>query len=153
MSVTKRLLDLARANLTDFRAALGRDGVRDLLTDEERAEIERETRDSVGSRAGRAARDVRGAAEDAWERAFEAARQRGFDPGGAASEAERRRWYRTLELSPGAGVEDVRKAYRRLLKVYHPDRHASNPEKYRAATEVTRRITEAHDGLTGYLNR
>ena len=45
----------------------------------------------------------------------------------------------------------VRKSYRRLLKQYHPDKFAKDPEKYKAATEVTRNITAAYDGLTTLL--
>lgn len=52
---------------------------------------------------------------------------------------------------PGADLPAVRKAYRRLLKQYHPDKFAKDPDKYKAATEVTRNITEAYDGLTTLL--
>ncbi|MBC8073029.1 MAG: J domain-containing protein [Deltaproteobacteria bacterium] len=65
--------------------------------------------------------------------------------------ADRKRWYRTLELEPGAELADVRKAYRRLLKKFHPDRFANDPEKLKVATEVTRQLTEAHSGLNRYL--
>jgi curved DNA-binding protein CbpA len=45
----------------------------------------------------------------------------------------------------------VRKSYRRLLKQYHPDKFAKDPEKYKAATEVARNITAAYDGLSTLL--
>ena len=45
----------------------------------------------------------------------------------------------------------MRKSYRRLLRQYHPDKFAQDPEKLRAATEVTRNITEAYNGLAAYL--
>lgn len=151
MSIGKRLMDLARANLTDFREAFGSDRLRDLLDEDERAEVDKEV-ESVGAKAGRRAREFRDAAEEAWERAYEASQARGHFPGGSADpEADRRNWYRTLELEPGAGLDEVRRAYRRLLKQYHPDKFANEPEKYRAATEVTRRLTEAYNGLTRYL--
>lgn len=147
MSLTKRLLQVARANLTDFKDALRRDELRSLLRDEELPD----EAESVGGKVGEQARVIRDAAEDAWERAYEAAKNRtGIDPR-LASEVDRRKWYRTLELEPGATKDDVRKAYRRLLRIYHPDRHANDPEKYKAATEVTRRITEAYEGLTAVL--
>ena len=148
MSVTKRLFDVARANFTDFRRALWRDDLRELLEDEP-ADLD----GSVGARVGRRARVVRDAAEEAWERAYQEAKRRPGYTATLAEEVECRRWYRVLELDPGASVADVKHAYRQLLRKYHPDRHARDPEKFAAATELMRRITEAHDGLVAYLER
>lgn len=159
MSIGKRLLDLARSNLTDFRSAFVRDEDREILQaekprpTEEAAPEEDEDDESVGARAGRSARRMKDAAEDAWDRAFEAARARAGVRGDPPSDpaSDRKRWYRDLELEPGADATEVRKAYRRLLKKYHPDRFANDPEKLKAATEVTRKLTEAYNGLLRYL--
>ncbi|MCR9163261.1 MAG: J domain-containing protein [Nannocystaceae bacterium] len=163
MSIGKRLLDLARANVTDFRDAFSSDALRDLLNSDGESEAAVEPEESttsgdaeggsVGKKAGRRARMFKDAAEEAWERAYEKARTgagvRGAPPTDPV--ADRKRWYKTLEVEPGADLRTVRKAYRKLLLQYHPDRHASDPEKYKAATEVTRRLTEAYNGLTRYL--
>jgi hypothetical protein len=160
MSIGKRLLDLARSNLTDFRSAFVRDENREILETERAPAPEGEGSpdadgddESVGARAGRGARRVKDAAEDAWDRAFETARARAGVRGDPPSDpaADRKRWYRTLELEPGAEIADVRKAYRRLLKKFHPDRFANDPEKLKVATEVTRQLTEAHAGLLRHL--
>ena len=150
----KRLWDIARANASDFANELlaGEDG----LTKEEKAELDAELEETLGSKAGKQARHFRDAAEEAWERAFEAAQGRagGAPPrAGVSSAREREGWYRTLELEPGASYEEVRRAYRRLVAKYHPDRYASDPAKYEAATEVARKITVAHEGLKDYLER
>lgn len=150
MSLGKRFWDLARSNLNDFRTALKPDAL-DGLSEEERRALDEEMKDTVGAKAGRQARRVRDAAEEAWEKAFEAAQGRAGGSGRPSPEADRIRWYRTLELEPGADLPAVRKAYRRLLKQYHPDRFAKDPEKYKAATEVTRNITAAYEGLTTLL--
>lgn len=153
MSLGKRLWDLARSNVTDFRSALKPDAL-DGLSEQERKVLEDESADTVGAKAGRKARKFRDAAEEAWEKAFEAAQAAGgAQPGGGrpTPEAERLRWYRTLELEPGADLQEIRKSYRRLLKQYHPDKFAKDPEKYKAATEVARNITVAYDGLTALL--
>ena len=144
---------MARSNVTDFRSALKPD-VLDGLSDEERRALDDEVAGTVGAKAGRTARKFKDAAEEAWEKAFEAAQARGggqFNGGRPTPEAERLRWYRTLELEPGADHQTVRKAYRRLLVQYHPDKFAKDPEKYKAATEVTRNVTTAYDGLTELL--
>lgn len=54
------------------------------------------------------------------------------------------RAYRALELAPTAGAAEAKRAYRRLLTAYHPDRFASNGRDHRTACEVTRRLTEAY---------
>lgn len=163
MSIGKRLLDLARASLTDFRLAFDRDEDRELLDaqreaaadakSEARADQDASDEETVGARAGRSARRFKDAAEEAWDRAFEAARARAGVRGDAPSDpaADRRRWYRTLELEPGADLQQVRRAYRRLMKQYHPDRFANDPEKLEVATAVTRKLTEAYNGLTQLL--
>ena len=56
-----------------------------------------------------------------------------------------------VELQPGADLKAVRRSYRKLLLQYHPDKFATQPEKQKVATEVTRRLTEAYNGLTRYL--
>lgn len=154
MSLGKRIWDIARSNITDFRTALKPDALDGLSEEERRALADEEKDSTVGAKAGRKARQFRDAAEEAWEKAFEAAQARGGGMPGStrpSPEAERVRWYRTLELEPGADLATVRKAYRRLLKQYHPDKFARDPEKYKAATEVTRNITAAYEGLSGIL--
>ena len=152
MSLGKRLWDMARSNVTDFRSALRPDAL-DGLSDEERRALDDELADTVGAKAGRTARKFKDAAEEAWEKAYDAAQARsGNQPGARPTpEAERLRWYRTLELEPGADRQAVRKAYRRLIVQYHPDKFAKDPDKYKAATEVTRNVTTAYDGLTALL--
>lgn len=162
MSIGKRLLDLARANVTDFRDAFSSDALRDLLNSEREPEPEASEPapdestargGTPGAKAGRRVREFKDAAEEAWERAYEKTRARAGVRGDPPSDpvSDRKRWYRTLELEPGADMRTVRKAYRKLLLQYHPDRHASDPKKYKAATEITRRLTEAYNGLTRYL--
>ena len=57
------------------------------------------------------------------------------------------RAYAALEVPPGSNFETVRKAYRSLMRKYHPDRHASSPEKQKAANELAQKLTEAYDTL------
>lgn len=155
MSIGKRFWDLARSNISDFRTTLrGGSDLFEGLSEEERQALDEELRaDSVGARAGRRVRQARDVAEDAWERAYEAAQARGGVAGGVDPVEQRLRWYKTLELEPGADFEAIRKAYRSLVKKYHPDRFANDPEKYKAATEVARKITEAYDGLSALHGR
>ncbi|XP_055357996.1 translocation protein SEC63 homolog [Paramacrobiotus metropolitanus] len=49
--------------------------------------------------------------------------------------------YEILELEPGATVEDIKRQYRKLSRVYHPDRQGGNESKFI-------NITKAHAALT-----
>jgi DnaJ-domain-containing protein 1 len=62
----------------------------------------------------------------------------------AAGDQAVRRAYAALEVPPGSDFETVRKAYRRLMRKYHPDLHGGSPEAQRAATDLTQRLTEAY---------
>src|ERR1039458_9183363 len=44
--------------------------------------------------------------------------------------------YRVLELEPGATSEDVKRSYRELVKVWHPDRFAHDPKLDRKSTRL-----------------
>ncbi len=52
--------------------------------------------------------------------------------------------YRLLELSPNAGIEEIKASYRRLARRYHPDVNPNNREE--AHTQFIR-ITEAYKYL------
>jgi curved DNA-binding protein CbpA len=56
----------------------------------------------------------------------------------------------TLGLEPGASREDVKKAYRDLSKVWHPDRFAGDPALQRKAEEQLKAINEAYRQLESY---
>ena len=163
MSIGKRLIDLARAELNslleraaredddddnDRRASWeGRDPSK--LSDTElAAEIERrrqarqEVEDAVhGRRSPPPPRsDTRRSSAPPPRRT-------------AAADEAIRKAYAALEVAPGADFETVRKAYRRLMRKYHPDLHNSTPEKHRAATDLTQRLTEAYRTLDRHLRR
>ena len=63
---------------------------------------------------------------------------------------EIRRYYANLELPLGAPADEVKAAYRRLMRRYHPDKHR-DPERARAATELVVQLRQAHDGLMRWL--
>ncbi|MDR2535365.1 MAG: J domain-containing protein [Treponema sp.] len=52
-----------------------------------------------------------------------------------------------LGLSPGASPDECKAAYKKLLKIHHPDRHTGHPANMQKATEKTARINEAFDRI------
>lgn len=53
--------------------------------------------------------------------------------------------YQVLGVSPNATDEEIKKAYRQLVKKYHPDRYAGDPRAQEAASEKLKQINEAYD--------
>ena len=57
---------------------------------------------------------------------------------------------KTLGLDLGASREDVKKAYRDLSKVWHPDRFAEDPTLQQKAGEQLKAINDAYRHLQSY---
>lgn len=53
-----------------------------------------------------------------------------------------------LEVPFGASDDEVRKSYKRLIRQYHPDRHASDPKKLAYATQITQKINQSYQRIT-----
>ncbi len=56
--------------------------------------------------------------------------------------------YEVLGISKGASQEEIKKAYRKLAKQYHPDNYVNNPLAD-LAQEKFKEINEAYEQLTG----
>jgi DnaJ-domain-containing protein 1 len=165
MSIGKRLIDLARAELNSLldRAAdyderresedeHSRYGVdpSTLSDDELSAEIER--RRQARAEAEEAAHGPRVRPDP--PRASSSSRASGAPPRRtAAGDSAIRKAYAALETPAGSDFETVRRSYRRLMRKYHPDLHAGTPDKQRAATDLTQRLTEAYKTLEKHLRR
>jgi len=88
----------------------------------------------------------------------DALNERGFNinfdrilPPTAEEEARLREHYRTLGLPFDANLEEVKAAYRSKMREYHPDRHASDPEREREATEIAQQLSIAYASIERYL--
>lgn len=60
-------------------------------------------------------------------------------------------WYARLELEPGATRDEVRHAFRELMRRYHPDRFANDARGEELATQLSQELTVAYEGLSEYL--
>jgi DnaJ-domain-containing protein 1 len=172
MSIGRRLIDLARAELNSLLDRAGRadeeddtrrtrtgwdddgSGLHGLSDEELAAEIERrkrareEVEEAVnGRRRGPSARpDGTRPYGDRFRRAEPPRRT-------AAGDEAIRKAYAALEVPAGSDFDTVRKAYRRLMRKYHPDLHTSSPDKQRAANDLAQRLTEAYKLLEKQLRR
>lgn len=59
--------------------------------------------------------------------------------------------YEILEIKEGASKDDIKKAYREMVKKYHPDQYGDNPLKD-LAEEKLREVNEAYDYLMKNTN-
>lgn len=123
-----------------------------------------------GARAAKAAADQR-VADEAFRRMKEQAARGGGASGGSTSsggassgggarpkprsgnDAQVAEWYKALNLQPGADLGEIKSAYRQLMRKYHPDMHAGNPGKQKAANELSMRVTAAYNGLQEHLGK
>ena len=62
----------------------------------------------------------------------------------SAAQNQEKAYYQALEVIPGASFDDIKVAYKKLVKKYHPDLFHNNPEKRRYAEIVTQKINEAY---------
>jgi hypothetical protein len=79
----------------------------------------------------------------------------GHRPAGSAREGgsgkpvpeELRSDFAELGVEAGASADECKAAYKRLLKIHHPDRHAGHGGNFRKATDKTARINAAYDRI------
>jgi DnaJ-domain-containing protein 1 len=55
--------------------------------------------------------------------------------------------YAELGVPFGASADDCKAAYKKLLKIHHPDRHAGHPGNLKKATEKSARINAAYQRI------
>ena len=59
-------------------------------------------------------------------------------------------WYRVLGVSPHASDEDLKRAYRDLVRVWHPDRFTGDSRLQSKAQETLKNINTAYDNVRAY---
>jgi DnaJ-domain-containing protein 1 len=62
-------------------------------------------------------------------------------------------WYARLETPYGSDAATVRRAFRDLMRRYHPDRFTDDPEREAKATRLSQELTVAYEGLIAHLER
>ncbi|MDA2924567.1 J domain-containing protein [Acidobacteria bacterium AH-259-L09] len=71
----------------------------------------------------------------------------------ASIDPELAEYYANLEVPYGSDLATVRKAWKRLLRKYHPDLHSGDPKKRKVASELTQQLNRAYEQLAKRLAR
>ena len=73
----------------------------------------------------------------------------------SSHDAQVAEWHRVLtgDLSAGADMAQIKTSYRQLMRKYHPDMHANNPQRPKAANEMSMRGTTAYNGLVAHFEK
>jgi len=169
MSISKRLIDLARSELNSLLERAGREDDDD---DRERGRSARGGGGASGDVSQMSDEELmaeierRRRARDEVKEAVHGKRRTQQPPPRsappprtpppprtAAGDDAIRKAYAALEVPAGSDMETVKKSYRRLMRKYHPDLHVGSPEKARAATDLTQRLTQAYKTLEKHLRR
>ena len=58
--------------------------------------------------------------------------------------------YNTLKVKFGTSFSEVKKAYKKLVIQYHPDKHANDPKRFKMATEITQKINQAFQRIKNF---
>jgi DnaJ-domain-containing protein 1 len=61
-----------------------------------------------------------------------------------------RKDFRNLEVPFGAPLNDVRRSYKKLMTAFHPDRHSADPDRFRTATEVTKKLNQSYERIKSH---
>jgi DnaJ-domain-containing protein 1 len=88
-----------------------------------------------------------GGRRDSWEKRFGQENNPGGNAGGKVPPESLRADFEALGLPFGASAEECKAAYKKLLKLHHPDRHAGHEGNMKKATEKSARINAAYDRI------
>ncbi len=61
-----------------------------------------------------------------------------------------RKDFTNLEVPFGAPLTDVRLSYKKLMTAFHPDRHSVDLDRFRTATEVTKKLNQSLDRIQSH---
>jgi len=85
-----------------------------------------------------------------WNKKWEKYNTPGSQPnqkGEGSPPAELRPDFEELGVTFGASADECKEAYKKLLKIHHPDRHANNEGNFKKATSKSAKLNAAYDRI------
>lgn len=68
-------------------------------------------------------------------------------------DSELAKCYANLEVAYGADLETVTRAWKGLLRKYHPDMHSNDPEKLKIANQIVQELNRSYQILKEKLEK
>jgi DnaJ-class molecular chaperone len=62
-------------------------------------------------------------------------------------------YFANLEIPYGSDLETATRAWKKMLKKYHPDLHSNNTEKKQIANELVQGLNRAYEEIKKYLEK
>ena len=62
-------------------------------------------------------------------------------------------YYANLEIPYGSDLETATRAWKKMLKKYHPDLHSNDLEKKQIANELVQGLNRAYEEIKNYLEK
>ena len=162
MGVGRRFFDLARGNLNSLLERAAKSELEARTDDELLAELQRR-RSSENAQlderqraaAMEAAARARGQKRETERARTEPPKKRNTRaPAEGLGRAHRlRALYAELGCRSGASFDEVKSAYRALMRKHHPDHHAGDPLAQKRASDRSAAITTAYAELEALLSR
>jgi len=140
MAIFKRVADVARSNLEALKENLGK-GLDEYSDEELYAELERRKLERTGRKEEKPSAST----------STSTSTKAGAEPKGPVDELTRA--YASLEVGRDADLEAVKAQYRKLIRRYHPDRHANEPDKHAVAVELAQKLTKAYMKIRAHLEK
>ena len=75
------------------------------------------------------------------------------DSPSTTSPSQEEQYRANLEVGPHANLAEIRLSYKRLMKQYHPDFHATDLQKREMAHAIAQRLNEAMDYFESLLGK
>ena len=133
-----RLKDILRAELSEKLNDLGM--FKDSIEDMEVNEILEKLKKQYGPKINPDQEDTYRQSEQNQYSGYKRQQEQTVDPNRKKEEE----YYRNLELPYGSPFEAIKKAYRKQMKVYHPDLYHGDPEKFEMAQQVSSQLNESY---------
>lgn len=73
-------------------------------------------------------------------------------PSGEPDQKTIRDYYANLEVPFDSDLPTVRQAYRKLMRKYHPDNFADDPQQEKMATQLSQELSVAYEAIKNYLS-
>ncbi len=158
MAITDRFLKYLKVELNEFLGKYGEEDTQNNPTSKKKEDWTDSLYNFMNGNTAKEDEKTQQASKDQWTHRRERRSQHQSSKQQAYNDASswqntntnadpEAKYYEALEIKKGASAEEIKQAYRQVMKKYHPDKFASDPEKQKYAEQLAQKINDAYDYL------